>query len=118
MSTKPYKFQAFVTVSSPEEGDAAGTRPQAAAALPPGKIRRMAVRGEHHDTHSTHFFRALVANGGDNEEWIGDNHAVVSVTICADDAECAGEYLEAGDHFALWIGHDIADGIVTRRVYA
>jgi len=118
MTAKPYKFQAYVTVSSPEGADAAGPPPPAAAALPPGKIRRMAVRGEHHDTHSTHFFSALVANGGDNAEWIGDNHAVVSVTLCADEAECAGEYFGAGDHFALWIGHDIADGIVTRRVYA
>ena len=30
----------------------------------------------------------------------------------------AAEYFGGSDHFALWIGHDIADGIVTRRLYA
>ena len=73
-ASKPYKFQAFVTMSPPEEDGRAGLRAVASATLPPGQIRRMAVRGEHHGTHSSHFFSAL--------------------------------------------GHDIADGVVTRRVFA
>jgi hypothetical protein len=73
---------------------------------------------EHHVTHSTHFFSAVVANSGDNADWIGDNHAVVTVMLCADDADHASEYFGGGDHFALWIGHGIADGIVMRRLYA
>lgn len=39
--------------------------------------------------------------------------AFVTVTPTADDA---AEYFSAGDHFALWIGPDIADGVVTRRL--
>jgi hypothetical protein len=31
--------------------------------------------------------------------------------------EDAADYFGAGDHLALWVGHDIADGIVTRRLY-
>jgi hypothetical protein len=27
------------------------------------------------------------------------------------------DYFSAGDHFALWLGHDIADGVVTRRLF-
>jgi hypothetical protein len=115
MTAKPYKFQAFVTVSPPEAADAGGPTVAASATLPPGKIKRMAIRGEHHVTHGTHFFSALVANNGDSSEWIGDNHAIVTIMLTADDA---AEYLSAGDHFALWVGHDIADGIVTRRLYA
>jgi hypothetical protein len=118
MTQKPYKFQAFVTVCPPPGGDVASPPLPAAAALPPGQIKRMAVRGEHHITHDTHFFSALVANSGDSSDWIGDNHAVVTVMLSADDADHASEYFGGGDHFALWIGHDIADGIVTRRLYA
>jgi hypothetical protein len=115
MTAKPYKFQAFVTVSPPEGADPAGPPIAASATLPPGQIKRMAIRGEHHLTHGTHFFSALVANSGDSSDWIGDNHAIVTVMLTADDA---ADYLSAGDHFALWIGHDIADGIVTRRLFA
>ena len=115
-ASKRYKFQAFVTMS-PSGNDGRSDPPATAVAsamLPPGKIRRMAVRGEHHETHSSHFFSALVANSGDSSEWIGDNHAIVTVMLTGDDP---AEYFSAGDHFALWMGHDIADGVVTRRVF-
>lgn len=114
MTPRPYKFQAFVTVSFDEYSDPAGPPPAAAATLPPGQLKRMAVRGEHHRTHGSHFFSALVANSDDNPDWIGDNHAIVTVMLTAEDA---ADYFSAGDHFALWLGHDIADGIVTRRVF-
>jgi len=108
MRPKPYKFQAFVTISAGQNSDPACSPLPAAATLPPGQLKRMAVRGEHHLTHGSHFFSALVANSV-------DNHAIVTVMLAAEDA---AEYFSAGDHFALWLGHDIADGIVTRRVFA
>ncbi len=113
MTPKPYKFQAFVTVSADEYSDPSHP-PAAAATLPPGQLKRMAVRGEHHRTHGSHFFSALVANSDDNPDWIGEDHAIVTVMLTAEDA---ADYFSAGDHFALWLGHDIADGIVTRRVF-
>lgn len=114
MTAKPCKFQAFVTLSPLETGDP-GTVPAASASLPPGQLRRMAVRGEHHVTHGSHFFSALVANSGDSSDWLGDNHAIVTIMLSGDDYP--GEYLSPGDHFALWLGHDIAAGVVTRRVF-
>ena len=114
MTSKSYKFQAFVTMSPAEEAGRAGLPAVAAATLPPGQITRMGVRGEHHGTHSSHFFSALVANSGDSSDWIGDNHAIVTVMLTGDDP---AEYFSAGDHFALWLGHDIADGVVTRRLF-
>ena len=103
MRVRRYKFQAFVTVPAPGE-----------VVLPPGKIRRMTLRGENHTTHGSHFFSALVANQGDNAEWIGDNHAIVTVSLAGEDP---AEYFSAGDHFALWLGHDVAEGVVTRRLF-
>ena len=115
MTPGPCKFQAFVTVSSPEADGPAGQPALASATLPPGQIRRLGLRGEHHPTRGIHFFSALVANNADSSDWIGDNHAIVTVTLTSDDA---AEYFSAGDHFAPWIGHDIADGVVTRWLFA
>jgi hypothetical protein len=114
MNIRPYKFQAFVTVNAGEDADASGPPPTASATLPPGTTKRITLRGEHHDTHGSHFFTALVANSGDSSEWIGDSHAIVTVMLAGEDA---ADYFSAGDHFALWVGHDIADGIVTRRLF-
>jgi hypothetical protein len=76
--------------------------------------KRMTLRGEHHVTHGSHFFAALVANSGESSDWIGDNHAIVTIMLAGEDA---ADYFGAGDHFALWVGHDIADGVVTRRLF-
>ncbi len=103
MKRRRYKFQAWMTLPGPGE-----------VILPPGKIRRIAVRGERHGTHCTNFFSALVTNQGDGAEWAGDNHAIVTITLVGDDP---GEYFSAGDRFALWLGHDVAEGVVTRRLF-
>ena len=114
MTFRPYKFQAFVTVNPAQDADPAEPPPAAAATLPPGLTKRVTLRGEHHVTHGSHFFSALVANNGDSSEWIGDNPAIVTVMTAGDDP---ADYFSAGDHFALWLGHDIADGVVTRRLF-
>jgi len=80
----------------------------------PGKIRRMAIRGEHHETHGSQFFSALVANNGDGSSWQDDDHEIVTIALVGDDL---AEYFGAGDHFALWYGGDVADGVVTRRLF-
>jgi hypothetical protein len=120
MTSHAYKFQAFVTLI-PQQLDRAGAadvsvavaEPAVPSPLPPGGVRRMAVRGEHHDTHEAQFFSALVANYGECADWIGANHAVVTIRLQGDEP---ADYFSAGDHFSLWLGHDIADGIVTRRL--
>jgi hypothetical protein len=103
---KRYKFQALVT-----PGPAAGG---GLAALPPGQIRRMVVRGQHHETQGSQFFSALVADNGDGSGWLADDHVIVTIAVTADDPRA---YFGIGDHFALWLGSDIADGVVTRRLY-
>jgi hypothetical protein len=111
MRLEQYKFQALVTL-----GASAGTHGglSVKADLPPGQLRRMVVKAEDHQTHGTHFFSALVANSGDGPAWLGDDHAIVTVMLCGGDcADC----LSVGDHFALWSGHELADGIVTRRLF-
>jgi len=103
MTERRYKFQGFVTLPHPEE-----------STLPAGKLTRMTVLGERHGTHASHFFSALVANQGDGAEWCGESHAIVTVSLRGDDP---GEFFSAGDHFSLWLGEQIADGVVTRRLF-
>jgi hypothetical protein len=126
MTSHAYKFQAFVTLvpRQPDQagiGDSSsvpGESPEsggtsASSALPRGEIQRMTVRGENHNTHGTQFFNAIVSNYGECADWIGADHAVVTIRLQGDDP---ADYFSAGDHFSLWRGRDIADGIVTRRL--
>ena len=62
----------------------------------------------------TVFFSALVANNGDGPGWLADDHAIMIIVLAGDDP---GEYFDIGDRFALWLGSDIARGVVTRRLF-
>ncbi len=104
MAGKRYKFQAFLTKDPGVPG----------VVVPPGAARRMTIRARHHRTRRCQFFSALVANNGDGADWLDERHEIVTVAVRDDDA-C--DYLDVGDHFALWLGADIADCIVTRRLY-
>ncbi|HUK70484.1 MAG TPA: hypothetical protein VLW50_17290 [Streptosporangiaceae bacterium] len=103
---KRYKFQALLT-SNPSGNDG---RPLMA----PGQMRRMVIRGEHHETHSRRFFSALVAHNGDSPHWLADRRAIVTIALVGDDPR---DYFDIGDQFALWLGSDIGRGIVSRRLY-
>ncbi len=74
----------------------------------------MVVRGQHRQTHGSQFFSALVTNNGDGSEWLGDDHVIVTVVLTGDDPR---EYFGGGDEFALWLGKDIAAGVVIRRLF-
>jgi len=104
--SKRYKFQALLT---PGPGGDGGL-----AAVPPGQIRRMVVRGQHHETHGSQFFSALVTNNGDGTGWLRDDHFIVTIVLTGD---APREYFDIGDHVALWLGSDIASGVVTRRLF-
>ncbi len=101
---KRYKYQALVNLP-PQE--VAGL-----AALSPGSACRMVIRGRHHETGASRFFNALLTPRADTIP--GDSHIVLAITVVGDDA---GDYLGAGEDFALWRGHDIGRGVVTRRMF-
>jgi hypothetical protein len=116
MNTHCQKFQALVTLT-PQEPGRVGSPPQGRTAvdLIPEQMQRMVVRCEHHQTHATGLFNALVSNNEAEPALVGTDHAVVTITLSGDDPE---EYLSVGDHVALWRGHDVAVGVITRRLYA
>ena len=99
-----YLFQAMIT-----PGRLASGRP---VILPSGRTSRMILRGLHSQTGATRFFSAMVANGGEGTAGQADDHPIVTISIPSPDA---ADYFSPGAEFTVWLGGDIAGGIVTRR---
>lgn len=112
MSGHRYKFQGLLTLHPAAMPDGDGVPPWE---LPPGQRCRMVVKAENNRTHGTHFFNALISNPGDGGDWLGGDHAIVNVSVAVE--EPPEEYFSVGDHFALWLAGDVADGVVTRRLF-
>ena len=75
---------------------------------------RVVVRARHHDTHRSKIFSGLVTTAPDEPVRAEGDHSIqLTLTVLGDDA-C--DYLEAGDTFALWRGHDIGQGVIARRL--
>ena len=104
---KRYKFQALVTMGSARDSDLASLGGG-------GQARRVVVRGRHHDTGTSRFFTALVTRNGGDRTWPEEDPVIMTVALMGDDP---GEYFEPGDRFAFWLGHDLGQGIVTRRLF-
>ena len=99
--THRYKFRAMLSPASAGAGDEGG------------QMHRMVLRARHHQSHGTKVFSALVTSD-DHPGWLGSDHAIATISLYADDA---GDYFDIGDHFSVWLGRDVADGVVTRRLY-
>jgi hypothetical protein len=104
---KQYKYRALVKL------EPSGSRGSAGPVLPETG-GRVVVRARHHDTQRSKMFSALVTTvPGEPVRAAGDHSIQLTMTVLGDDA-C--DYLEAGDSFALWRGHDIGQGVIARRL--
>jgi hypothetical protein len=103
---KPYKFQGLVTLDGSADGPP--------AVMPDGAMHRVVVRGQHHQTHASQVFSALVSSKDDGALRLHPSHALVTVQLVADEPR---QYFDVGDHFFLWLGHDVGNGVVTRRLF-
>jgi len=101
-----YKFQALVTLGSPQDGGP--------AAMPRGEMHRLVVRGRNHDTGGSKFFSALVMRNGEDARWADNDPVIMTIVLVGDHPR---QYFEVGDQFAFWLGHDLGRGIVTRRLF-
>ncbi len=99
---KRYKYQALIRLLP---GAGAPT-----VALPAG-TSRMVIKAEHRETHASKLFSSLVTRDD-----AGARNSGISVTfvVLGDDAS---DYLGTGERFALWDGHDLGLGVVTRRIF-
>jgi hypothetical protein len=102
---KQYKFQALVTPYRDEDG---GSREKLSSGS-----HRMVLRARNNETHRSQVFSALV-DGEDEEPFrAGRPQIMVTLRVVGDDVT---EYLDVGTHFNLWLGSDIGEGVVTRRL--
>jgi hypothetical protein len=103
---KRFKYRALVKLDS--AGDGMGEQGLPAAG------GRVVVRAHHHETHRDKMFGALV-DTVQGEPLRPAGHSIqLTMTVSGDDA---GEYLEPGDTFVLWRGHDIGQGVISRRLF-
>jgi hypothetical protein len=102
---KRYKFQALVTMDPSPDREP--------AVMVAGKMRRMVLRGQHHETGRSRFFSALVAKSYETPAWSQDEQVILTVVLVGDDPR---GYFDIGDRFALWMGSDLGSGVVTRRL--
>jgi hypothetical protein len=104
---KRYKYCALVKLEPAEPGQRGGPPlPEAGG--------RVVVRAHHHETHRSKMFSALVTTTHGEQLQAADHSIQLTMTVLGDDA-C--DYLEAGDTFALWRGHDIGQGVISRRLF-
>lgn len=110
---KRYKYQALVRLL-PEVGTATATLPSGTS--------RMVIKAEHRETHASKLFSSLVTRDDmigslvTRDDTIGARNSGISVTfvVLGDDAS---DYLGTGERFALWDGHDLGLGVITRRIF-
>ena len=103
---KQYKYRALVKLDS-----AGGSIVEPPL---PATGGRVVVRAHHHDTHQDKMFCGLV-NAVHGEPLRPADHSIqMTVTVTGDDA---GDYLEPGDSFVLWRGHEIGQGVISRRLF-
>ena len=104
---KHYKYSALVKLDPPVDGKS--------AALPlPETGGRVVVRAHHRETHRSKVFSALVTITPGESLRAADHSIRLTMTVLGEDAR---DYLEAGDTFALWRGHDIGQGVISRRLF-
>lgn len=103
---KLYKFQALVTLHA----DGGGSPCPELGASP----RRMVLLGRSDESGRNQFFSVLVSCDGDRQYLAGNPRFVVTLRVADDDV---AHYLGIGRHFNLWLGGDVGEGVVTRRLF-
>jgi tellurite resistance protein TehA-like permease len=101
--SRRFKYQAMVTMLPSDGGE---------PAVLPGPECRMIVRTWPGHAHHTDIFSALVATSW--EQPPDSRHQLVTITVSGCEA---GDCLDPGEHVTLWRGRDIADAVVTRRIF-
>lgn len=96
------RYSALVKLSEPSS---TGTDPP----LEPGA--RVAVRARHHETGTSKLFSAQIVVIQNSVR--ADHSIPLTLTVVGNDVP---DYLDAGDSFALWRGHDIGHGVISRRL--
>jgi hypothetical protein len=103
---KSYKYQALVKLHEGREGGQwarLGHEPH-----------RMVLRGQNHDSGQHQVFTVLVSCDDDRPFRPRSESRLVTLHLAGEDVT---DYIAVGDHFSLWLGHNLGEGVVTRRMF-
>jgi tellurite resistance protein TehA-like permease len=100
---KRYKFQALVMLNGKEPDARPGPDP-----------RRMVLRGRNDESRRSKLFSALISCDDDGPFRPGGRQQLVTVRLAGDDV---ADYFGVGGHFDVWMGDDVGQGVVTRRLF-
>lgn len=106
VAVKRYKFQALLTL-----------RPEAAgrARVELGRYpSRVVVRAPIAESGRCRMFSALISTDWDGPYRPGGTRTIVTLVVACGDG---GIPLGVGEHFQLWRGSDIGEGVVSRRLF-
>jgi hypothetical protein len=103
---KRYKFQALVNMG--EDGDGS---PRVMLGSAP---RRMVLRGRNDESGHSQIFSALVSCEDEAPFRPHGHQMLVTLRMAGDDV---ADYFQIGGRFDLWLGSDVGNGIVTRRLF-
>lgn len=79
----------------------------------PAEGGRIVLKAHHHETQKDKLFSALVNPAVSEPSRASDRSIQLTITVYGEDV---GDYLEPGDTFVLWRGHDVGQGIISRRL--
>jgi hypothetical protein len=105
-AAKRYTYQALVTLYPGSDKTLLGRW----GAEP----HRMVVRGRSAESGHSQFFNALVSCEDNAPFRPGNPRVLVTLRVVGDDI---AQYLGIGEHFNLWLGNDIGEGVITRRLF-
>jgi len=103
---KRYRYQALVKLN-----DGHGGGQWAKLGHEP---HRMVLRGQNHDSGKHQVFTALVSCDDDGPFRPRCESRLVTLQLAGDDV---ADYISVGDHFDLWLGRNVGEGVVTRRLF-
>lgn len=106
MGVKSYKYQALVTLYPGGEG----AQDSKLSSSP----RRMVLRCRNEESRHSQVYTALVSCDDNVPFRPGSPRVLVTVRLAGDDVT---DYLGIGSHFSLWLGGDVGDGVITRRLF-
>jgi hypothetical protein len=105
-SVKRYKFQALITLYTGSDGSPL-------ARLGPAP-QRMVLRGQAAVSGRSQVFNALVSCDDLGPFRPGSHRILATLRLAGDDV---ADYLGIGGHFGLWLGRDVGEGVITRRLF-
>jgi hypothetical protein len=103
---KRYKFQAVVSLHAAGDG-------QPCPELGPAP-HRMVLLGRSDETGRSQLFTVLISCEDDGPLRPGSPLAEVTLRVAGDDVP---DYLGIGRQFGLWLGGEVGEGVVTRRLF-